>query len=86
MAGEIIEGKRTFIQRQNREPFPLPEDDQAEFTVFLSTPPFGQEGGLYAVDRLEVEDDRVVVHIGDERGNIGFAVGGDRPGYPFPED
>jgi hypothetical protein len=37
MAGEIIEGKRTFIQRPNRRAFELPYQHTAELKDFGGT-------------------------------------------------
>ena len=34
MAGEIVRGKRTFIQRQNRKAFELPDQHKAELKDF----------------------------------------------------
>jgi hypothetical protein len=62
MAGEIMEGKRTFIQRRGRRAFELPDqhtiqlrDDLEAYgqCVELNTP---GEGGLYMVDSVEEHD------------------------------
>ena len=59
MTGEIIPEKTTFIQRQNRKAFELPDQHKAEVKDFgaeigdvveLRTP---LEGGHYALIRLE---------------------------------
>jgi hypothetical protein len=96
MADEIIEGKRTFIQRRGKPAFELPDqhtitlrDDLEAYgrCVELNTP---GEGGLYMVDDVEKLDDRVIVHVGDWLGEHGPAGVGDTVpevrGYPFMDD
>jgi hypothetical protein len=98
MAGEIIEGKRTFIQRQGRRAFELPDQHTAKFEDFGGS--YGQVIGLnaplggaghYSVDRLEELDDRVIVHVGAAMmmSGPGHVGEGPRPpvaGYPFLDD
>lgn len=95
MAGEIVEGKRTFIERNGHE-FELPDQHTADLepydgaqTIALHTP---GAGGTYWVRSVDEEADRVVVHVGDpliETGQAG-AAGEGQPlpevtGYPFPD-
>jgi|SoimicmetaTmtLPB_FD_contig_91_71141_length_1060_multi_2_in_0_out_0_2 hypothetical protein len=96
MAGEIIEGKLTFIQRQNKRAYELPDghtinlrDDLGDYgqCVELNTP---GEGGLYTVDEVEDLDDRVIVHVGEALGEHGpVGMGEEIPpvrGYPFMDE
>ena len=98
MAGEIVEGKRTFIQRQGRKAFELPDKHIAELKdmggdfgqVIGLDAPFGG-AGHYAVDRLEELDVRVIVHVGEPFTMSGPAYSGEGPrppvsGYPFMDD
>jgi hypothetical protein len=96
MAGEIVEGKATLIQRAGRRAFELPaghtirlRDDLGEYgqCVELNTP--GE--GVYSVDRVEDLDDRVVVHVAQPLGEHGPVGVGEGPmpevrGYPFMDD
>jgi hypothetical protein len=101
MAGEIVTGKRTLIERHGKE-FELPHGHTAYLTgavdqsgrqwVTLGTP---GEGSLFEVDQLEERgDDAVVVHLGAELGQHGLAyfVGEQHKapkefrGYPFPHE
>jgi hypothetical protein len=97
VAGELVEGKRTLIERNGKE-FELPyqhrvelieplDDKLGELWVTLNTP---GEGSLFSVE-IEEREDSVVVHLRNELGRHGPAYwGGEQPqrirGYPFPED
>ena len=84
MASEIIEGKRTLIERDGQE-FELPRGHSANLTVGLSTP---SEGSSFAVREIEIRDDAVVLHLREELGAHGLGSFGDVPaetrGYGFP--
>lgn len=98
VAGEIIERKRTLIERNGKE-FELPkghrveliepvDDSLGKLWVTLNTP---GEGSLFSVD-VEVRDAAVVLHLRNELGRHGPAGWGrEEPpprirGYPFPSD
>jgi hypothetical protein len=98
MAGEIIEGKRTYLQRPGRTAYELPDKHTAELKdygetygrVILLNAPFAG-GGQYAIDDLEERDDRVVVHVGAPMtmsgpASVGEGPGPDVIGYPFMDD
>ena len=95
VAGEIVEGKRTFIKHNGHE-FELPEQHTAELgelrgtqTISLDTP---GSGGIYWVRGIDETDDRVIVH-GDPEAAMAHGPGGsvadgapipEVVGYPFP--
>lgn len=94
VAGELVEGKRTFIARGDAEPYELPEQHTAEWLegserryVTLATP---GEGGIYRVLSIEDADDRIVVRVGEtlaQHGSGAWLAEGQRlpelTGYPF---
>jgi hypothetical protein len=92
VAGELVEGKWTFIERGGAE-FELPDQHTAEWAdrggarcISLATP---QMGGTYYVTGVDEDEGRVVVHAGDYVDGHGPGTFGDRvpeiTGYPFPE-
>ena len=85
MAGEIVEGRRTLIERDGHE-HELRQGHRVSLSVGLST---GSEGSTFAVQGVELrDDDAVVLHLGENRGNHGLGTYGDRSevrGYQFPE-
>ena len=97
MASEIMQGKRTLIERNGTE-FELPyqhrvelieplDESLAKLWATLSTP---GEGSLFSVD-LEEREDSVVLHLRNELGRHGPPYWGEgrgpeARGYPFPDD
>jgi hypothetical protein len=86
---EIVVGKRTFLQRENRRAFELPKGHEAKLLdlggsfgqcVALTIP--GGGGGTYQIRELEELDDRVVVHVGGPVGE--HAQGSVGEGEPLP--
>ncbi len=91
VVNEIVEGKRTFIERDGNV-FELPSRHTIELTqgtsgttVAMSAFAQGSQFGLASLEEL---DDRIVVHLGPELGRVGPAGMGDSvpepTGYPFP--
>jgi hypothetical protein len=86
VAGEIVEGKRTLIERDGQE-FELSPGHSARLTVGLSTP---SEGSSFGIRRLEIRDDAVVLHLREKAGDHGLGsfgnVSSEIHGYPFSSD
>jgi hypothetical protein len=87
MASEIVEGKRTFIERGGHV-FRLPERHTVKLvalgdgTKMVSLTALMQ-GSSFQLRKLEELKDRVIVHLGPELGRHG-PPGGEALGYPFP--
>jgi hypothetical protein len=94
MASELVEGKRTLIER-NGDEFELPYqhrmrllesvgEEAAETWISLSTP---GDGSLFRVRDIEERDNEVVVHLGSELARHSIGTGPvirETRGYPFP--
>jgi hypothetical protein len=88
MTGEIIEGKRTLIERDGRE-FELPFRHEVELTNGDEQSRFvhlraGVQGSTYRLGDVEQHEDRVIVHLGDWIGHHGPPGKDAVVGYPFP--
>lgn len=92
MASEIVEGKRTFIERGGHL-FELSERhgikliDLGDGTTMVNLDA-GMQGRTFHLQELAELDDRVVVRLGPELGRSGPPSygdeGGEPLGYPFP--
>jgi hypothetical protein len=89
MSGEVIAGKRTLIERDGRE-FELPYRHEIEVSGgeeqgrLVSLRALLQ-GSTFQLAELEVRDDSVIVHLGEEKGRHGPPGVNEIIGYPFPE-
>jgi hypothetical protein len=87
MASEVVEGKRTFIERRGNV-FELPKRHIVKLvplgdgTTMVSLTALIQ-GSTFQLRKLEELKDRVIVHLGPELGRHG-SPGGEALGYPFP--
>lgn len=73
MADEIVDGKRTLIERDGQE-FELPRGQSAKLTLGLSAL---SEGSTFGVRTIEIRNDAIVLHVGENVADHGV-------GYTFP--